>query len=95
MERVMPGDPQECRKHALRCADFAHSARTQELKQTLIQLSKSWMKLAIELERAKEILSEFVPDTKKQATRVLTLSEQSPNSDRTLSRAGSNGGSTL
>jgi len=52
----MPGDPRECRRHAVRCADLAHSARTPELKQTLIELSRNWLKLAIELERTAAIL---------------------------------------
>jgi hypothetical protein len=52
----VPGDPRECRKHALRCADLAHTARTPELKQTLIELSRNWIKLAIDLERAYAIM---------------------------------------
>lgn len=54
----MPGDPNECRKHALRCADLAHSARTPELKAMLINLSNNWMKLATDLERSKGLLDE-------------------------------------
>jgi hypothetical protein len=52
----MPGNPDECRQHALHCADLAHTARTPELKSTLIELSKNWHKLAIELEGARELL---------------------------------------
>jgi len=50
------GDPRECRKNALRCAELAHSASTPELKQTLIELSRNWLKLAIEIERTHIIL---------------------------------------
>jgi hypothetical protein len=52
----MPGNPKECRQYALRCADLAHTARTPELKNTLLDLSKSWHKLAIELERSAALL---------------------------------------
>jgi hypothetical protein len=48
----MPGNPKECRQRALRCADLARTARTPELKNTLLDLSKSWHKLAVELERS-------------------------------------------
>jgi hypothetical protein len=52
----MPGDPRECRKNASRCAERAHSARTPELKQTLLELSRHWLKLAIEIERTHALL---------------------------------------
>jgi len=53
----MSGDPRECRKYAWRCAELAHSARAPELKQTLIELSKTWLNLAIELERTHALLA--------------------------------------
>ena len=54
----MSGDPRECRERALQCADLAHTARTPQLKQTLIELSQSWLKLSIELERNQALLAE-------------------------------------
>ena len=60
----MAGDPKECRKNALRCAELAHSAKTIELKQTLIELSRNWIKLAMELERAHALLDEYPPTPK-------------------------------
>jgi hypothetical protein len=54
----MPGDPKECREHALRCAELAMTARTPQLKTTLLDLSKKWEKLAIQLENALAQLSE-------------------------------------
>jgi hypothetical protein len=53
---VMPGDPKACRENALRCAELASSAGTPELKATLISLSKNWINLAVELERAHALL---------------------------------------
>ena len=54
----MPGDPKECRERALRCAELAMTARTPQLKTTLLDLSKKWEKLAIQLETALALLSE-------------------------------------
>ena len=53
---VMPGDAREYRRNALRCAELAQSARAPELKQTLTELSKTWLKLAVELERTHALL---------------------------------------
>jgi hypothetical protein len=53
----MPGDPRECREHAARCAELAHTAKSPELKMTLINLSQNWMKLASDLERAANLLA--------------------------------------
>jgi hypothetical protein len=40
----MPGNPNECRKHAARCAEMAVAARTPQLKATFLELSKNWEK---------------------------------------------------
>jgi hypothetical protein len=52
----MPGDPKECRFHALSCAEFAASAETQQSNAMFLNLSKKWEKLAVELERAQAII---------------------------------------
>jgi hypothetical protein len=54
----MPGDPKECRKHAARCAEMAVAARTAQLRETFLDLSKNWEKLAIQLENAFAQLAE-------------------------------------
>ena len=48
----MPGDPKECRRNAARCAELAVAARTLQSKAMFLELSKSWEKLAIQLEDA-------------------------------------------
>ena len=48
----MPGDPKECRKHALRCAELAVAARSPQIKAMFLELSKSWENFAIQLEDA-------------------------------------------
>jgi hypothetical protein len=52
----MPGDPKRCRLNAMRCAELARDAKAPELKNTLLDLSQTWVKLAIELERTIAIL---------------------------------------
>ena len=54
----MPGDPKECRKHAVRCAEMAVGARTAQLRATFLELSKNWEQLAIQLENAFAQLAE-------------------------------------
>ena len=47
----MPGDPEESRMLALRCAEIASTATTPQLKAWFSDLSMQWKKLAIELEK--------------------------------------------
>jgi hypothetical protein len=47
---VVPGDPRECREHALRCAELATTAKTERLKMLFLNLSMSWERLALSLE---------------------------------------------
>jgi hypothetical protein len=63
----MPGDPKECRLRAMRCAELAASARTSQLKATLLGLSKEWEKLAIDLEKTRALLEEDKVEFKKPA----------------------------
>jgi hypothetical protein len=62
----MPCDPRQCRKNALRCADLAHTAKSPELSMLLVDLSKSWMKLADELEQSQRLVEDYQPEPKKQ-----------------------------
>jgi hypothetical protein len=52
----MPGDPKECRQHALNCMLLAKQTANQESKQTFLSLSQSWTRLAVELENAQPLL---------------------------------------
>ena len=47
----MPGDPEGSRVLASRCAEFAATATTPQLKAWFSDLSMQWKKLAIELEK--------------------------------------------
>jgi hypothetical protein len=53
----MPGDPEECRHHAARCAEMAATAGTPELKALLLELSAKWQALAVEAERVQAMLA--------------------------------------
>ena len=52
----MPGDPRECRQHALRCAELATNVKDAEFKATYLALSKQWEMFATELEGAEAML---------------------------------------
>ena len=56
----MLGDPRECRRQALRCAELAVSAGPQRLN--LPELSKNWEQLAIELENGSAMLGAILRD---------------------------------
>jgi hypothetical protein len=53
---TMPGDPKECRTHALNCMLLAKQATSEESKQTFLHLSRSWTRLVTELEDAQAFL---------------------------------------
>jgi len=55
----MPGDPEECRAHARRCAELAASAKTPQLRKTLTDLSRSWAHLAAQLEATEALLHHY------------------------------------
>jgi hypothetical protein len=57
----MPGDPKECRRHALRCTQLAKKATDSQLKAVLRMLAKRWLRLAVELERAEALRGESKP----------------------------------
>jgi hypothetical protein len=55
----MPGNAKECRRQAAWCAELAVTAHTPQLRVTFLELSKSWEKLAIQLENAFDHLVEI------------------------------------
>ena len=54
----MTGDAKQCRLHAMRCAELASKAKPQELKETLLDLSKNWVRLAESLEKTEALLED-------------------------------------
>jgi len=53
---AMPGDPKECRIHAMNCMQMAETATTPELRRTYVDLAHQWNRLAVELEDAQSLL---------------------------------------
>jgi hypothetical protein len=53
----MPGDPNECRQHARRCAELASIATTPEARDQFLSLQQSWMRLAADLENAQTVIA--------------------------------------
>jgi hypothetical protein len=62
----MPGDPKECRQHALRCTELAENATDSQLKAVLKRLAEQWLKMAVELERAHALRDELESKAKKR-----------------------------
>jgi len=57
-ERTHAGRSQRISQNAVRCAELAVSARSEQLKAALLQLSKNWEHLAIDLENRVAMLDE-------------------------------------
>ena len=50
----MPGEPEECRKHARNCLRIAEASELNaEITRTFVDLAHSWTRLALELEAPK------------------------------------------
>ena len=55
----MPGDPRECREHAKHCLMLAEEARTVVAKDRFEALAQNWLRLASDLEHARDLLAEW------------------------------------
>jgi hypothetical protein len=64
---MMPDDPKECRLRAMHCAELAKTAKTPQLKATLLELSKTWIRVAESLEKPHALMAEADVDFKKPA----------------------------
>lgn len=53
----MPGNPKECRQHALNCQRLAETARNADERQRLLRLADTWLGLAAELESMEALLN--------------------------------------
>jgi hypothetical protein len=59
----MPGDPRECRQHALNCVHLAKSAQSLQARDHFAQLARTWIRLAEDLERGQAFLAELEDET--------------------------------
>jgi len=52
----MPGDPRECRQHAVRCLELARTVSSPLAKEKFVSLAATWMQLAVQLEMTLSLL---------------------------------------
>ena len=52
----MPGDPKECRQHALNCVRLAQTSSTPQAIEEFASLANTWLRLAADLEQARAFL---------------------------------------
>lgn len=57
----MPGNPEECRQHALECVRLAQASINPQRREFFAKLAKTWIGLAKELERSRELLDDDEP----------------------------------
>jgi hypothetical protein len=53
----MPGDPKECRRHALACTRLAQTSPSQQARDQFANLARTWIRLADELESTENLLA--------------------------------------
>lgn len=53
----MPGNPEQCRAHAVQCVQLAGAAPNAEACQKLLRLAEMWTTLAAELETAQPLIA--------------------------------------
>ena len=59
----MPGDPKECRQHALNCVRLAQTGTTPQSREHFASLAQTWVRLAEDLERAQCFLNALDEET--------------------------------
>ena len=47
----MPGDPRECRRHALTCVRLAQTSASPQAREEFASLANTWLRLATDLEQ--------------------------------------------
>jgi hypothetical protein len=53
----MPGDPRECRQHALSCVRLAQTSASPQAREQFANLARTWIRLADDLERSQTFLA--------------------------------------
>jgi len=59
----MPGDPRECRQHALTCVRLAQTSASPQAREQFANLARTWIRLADDLERSQTILDVLDDET--------------------------------
>jgi hypothetical protein len=55
----MPGDPEECRKHATNCRDMAEATVSPLAKARFEELARTWIRLANDLEQGQALVEHW------------------------------------
>ena len=58
----MPGDPKECRQHALNCVRLAQTSASPQAREHFANLARTWIRLADELETTQAFLAALEDD---------------------------------
>ena len=61
----MPGNPEECRQHALHCVRLAQTSATPQARDHFAKLARSWIRLAEDLERGRAFLDDETETTEQ------------------------------
>jgi hypothetical protein len=56
---AMPGDPNECRTHALECTNLAETALNKNARETFLYFASAWFKLASRIENSEALVSKW------------------------------------
>jgi hypothetical protein len=59
----MPGDPRECRQHALSCVRLAQTSASPQAREQFANLARTWIRLADDLERSQALLNALDDET--------------------------------
>jgi hypothetical protein len=62
----MPGNPEECRQHALACARLAQTCATREARDHYAKLARTCIKLAEDIEIGRAFLNGLLDETEQQ-----------------------------
>jgi hypothetical protein len=62
----MPGDPKECRQHALTCVRLAQTSASPQARERFASLANTWLRLAEDLERTLALLGTFDDEDERE-----------------------------
>ena len=55
----MPGNPNECRTHALECTNLAETALNKNARETFLYFASAWFKLVSQIENSEALVSKW------------------------------------
>jgi hypothetical protein len=59
----MPGDPKECRQHALACVRLAQTSASPQAREQFANLARTWIRLADDSEQTEAFLATLDDET--------------------------------